>query len=715
MENLLNRWMAGVLFGSLWVAAHAALSPLGGEFPLLGNLKGHQQNPHVALGSEGGFVVWQTATEVDTTERVMVQRVGGDMTGISMGSRVSKSTDQWNELHPKVALRLDGGAVVVWVGGPRVDTDIYIRFLDRNGNYLGMPTLANSSLAGIQSDPSVITLSDGGVVVAWTSLDQDADGEGVYAQVFTAGGARLGGEFRVNQSEASNQSDAALAALGNGNFVVAWVNEAVAGMTSSGAQNLRGNLMGRVFDAQGSAMGNEYQLNDGNGVGFSPALAARADGGFTIAWAQRDEENMRNLSDIYVRSFNSSGLPLTDNQRHNTWLQGQQVSPELVQLDGETMVVWASYGQDESGGGIQGRLLSGGREFQVNSQGRMHQRAPSVATDGVNKFLAIWVNTVSPAHSILSGQRYVNSDSELGGVVDITEGEVKVVEASEGRRRATPVAQGHSDQVLGATAQVAISVSPPVTSEDAALPSDTVDPVVSNVLPSVSSGSTSTAAPLQPRLGAQRPVNSSLNAPSTTTGRHMLLAAARQRSLAKRSLTLRPGTTLAQSRAGQMVGATTRQSHARQLASLRSSSPRSSMANRRLQMPAYQRSSSWRTGVTAPSRTSRLAQSPSSSRSLASASSRYNSIMRNSLSRTGGSEGRSAKTRPVATSLQRSEGGMQIQWTGRSGARYQVQGSKDLRQWANVGAARSGAGRRDAVQINPDKGGARYYRVVQLN
>ncbi len=714
MKNVLNRWMAGILFGSFWVVAQAALSPLGSEFPLLGNLDGHQQNPHVALGPEGGFVVWQTTTEADSTERVMVQRLGGDMTGLGMGSRVSKSADQWNELDPHVALRLNGGAVVVWVGGPRASTDIYIRFLDRNGNYLGMPTLANSSLEGIQSAPNVITLSDGGVVVAWTSLDQDADGEGVYAQIFTAEGARLGGEFRVNQSEASNQSDAALAPLGNGHFVVAWVNEAVAGMTSSGAQNLRGNLMGRVFNAQGGALGDEYQLNDGNGVGFSPALTARSDGGFTLAWAQRDEENMRNLSDIYVRSFNSSGLPLTDNQRHNTWLQGQQMSPELVQLGGETMVVWASYGQDESGGGIQGRLLSGGREFQVNSQGRMHQRAPSVATDGVNKFLAIWVNTVSPAHSILSGQRYVNSDGELGGVVDITEGDVKVVQASEGRRRATPVAQGQQSQVLGAPTQLTLSISPPVTSEGTVVRGNTINPVASNALVSASSGATSTTVPLQPRLGAQRSVNSSLNSPSANAGRHTLLAAARQRSLATRSLTVRPGTTLAQSRSGQAAAATTRQSHARQLASLRSAAPRSSTASRRLQLPGYQRSSSWRTGVTTPSRTSQLSQFPSSSRrAFASASSRFDSVMRNSLSRTGTE--RSVQPKPVATSLKRSEGGTQIQWTGRSGARYQVQGSKDLRQWTNVGAARSGAGRRDAMQINPNSGGPRYYRVIQLD
>ena len=53
----------GIIWGIGMSVSQAALTPLGGEFPLLGNIAGHQQNPNVALGRTGGFVVWQTATE----------------------------------------------------------------------------------------------------------------------------------------------------------------------------------------------------------------------------------------------------------------------------------------------------------------------------------------------------------------------------------------------------------------------------------------------------------------------------------------------------------------------------------------------------------------------------------------------------------------------------------------------------------------------------
>jgi len=678
----------------------AALSPLGGEFALLGAQGGHQNNPHVALGSAGGFVVWQTATESDSTERVMVQRLGTDMTGVGAAARVSQSRESWNELNPRVALTADGGAVVVWVEGPRSSTDIYFRLLDANGNFLDVPSLANSYLKGNQSAPTIASLSSGDLVILWTSVDQDDEGAGVFGQIVTKSGARVGGEFRVNQAQQGNQSAPSLLALDNGRFVVAWVNEVVAGRTLAGAQNLRGNLMGRIFDSQGGALGNEYQLNEGQGVGFSPALGAGPDGGFTLAWEQRDEENMRNLSDIYTRAFNSSGLPLGDNNRQNTWLRGQQLAPEIIKLGDETLVAWTSYGQDDSGGGIQGRLLSGGREFQVNSQGRMHQRSPSLATDGGNKFLAVWVNTLSAKHSILSGQRYVSNDGDLKGVVDVTAGETEVVEAPETRRRAKPLAQAaQPDPVLTVATEIAVPLNTPESPAAAQVGQGNAEPVVSaGPTPTLSPPTVSAPAvdsSQQLSLGSRRLNRPSLATRSTTVGRNALLSAARQRASGSRTLMSRPTSSLASSRSGRSNISSPRYSFAQRLANQQSTAPRSSVASRQFQYSNNRLMAGRRT--------------------LASASSRYNSIMRNTISRTGSTRRAQSKAKPVATSLRRVNGEVSIQWTSRQGARYQVQGSSDLSNWANVGAARGGQGGRDSMQVNAAEGGPRYYRVVQVD
>ncbi len=687
----------------------AALSPLGGEFALLGDQKGHQNNPHVALAGPGGFVVWQTATESDSAERIMVQRLGADMTGVGVSARLSQSAERWNELNPRVALLADGGAVVVWVEGPRSSTDIYFRLLDGNGNFLGAPSLANSYLKGNQNAPVVATLSTGELVILWTSLGQDDEGTGVYGQVITKNGARVGGEFRVNQVQQGNQSAPSLVALDNGRFVVAWVNEVVAGRTLAGAQNLRGNLMGRIFDSQGRPLGNEYQLNDGQGVGFSPALGTGPDGGFALAWEERDEENMRNLSDIYTRTFNDSGLPLGDNKRQNTWLRGQQLAPEIIQLGSETLVAWTSYGQDDSGGGIQGRLLSGGREFQVNSQGRMHQRSPSLATDGGNKFLAVWVNTLSATHSVLSGQRYVSNEGDLAGVVDVTAGEAEVVEAPEIRRRAKPLAQAaQPDPVLTVATEISLPPSTPEATAAAQMGQENAKSValanpVQGTSPSVSMPTPPPAQVSAPTidssqqltLGSRRLTRSSLATRSATAGRNALLSAARQRASSPRTLMSRSRTSLASSRANRSNTSLPRYSFAQRLANQQLTAPRSSVASRQFQLSNNRLTTGRRT--------------------LASASSRYNSIMRNNLSRTGSASQSQSKPKPVATSLRRANDGVSIQWTSRQGARYQVQGSSDLTSWANVGAARGGQGGRDSVQVNTAEGGPRYYRVIQVD
>jgi len=72
------------------------------------------------------------------------------------------------------------------------------------------------------------------------------------------------------------------------------------------------------------------------------------------------------------------------------------------------------------------------------------------------------------------------------------------------------------------------------------------------------------------------------------------------------------------------------------------------------------------------------------------------------------------QNRPVAAGLIRRDAGTRLQWYGRGGTRYQVQGSDDLNTWRNIGAARVGTGGADSKSLNTENG-PRYYRVVRMN
>ena len=92
--------------------SQAALTPLGGEYPLLGNIAGHQQNPHVAVGPTGGFVVWQNATDDGKGERIAVQRLDGDYNGVGSTLVASQNIAAFNDINPRVSLLPEGNDFV---------------------------------------------------------------------------------------------------------------------------------------------------------------------------------------------------------------------------------------------------------------------------------------------------------------------------------------------------------------------------------------------------------------------------------------------------------------------------------------------------------------------------------------------------------------------------------------------------------------------------
>ena len=82
--------------------------------------------------------------------------------------------------------------------------------------------LVNSYTSSGQIQPAIAGLHDGGFVVAWESWYQDGSGDGIYAQAYDSEGTKIGAEFRVNSATANDQQLAAITALEDGGFMVAW-------------------------------------------------------------------------------------------------------------------------------------------------------------------------------------------------------------------------------------------------------------------------------------------------------------------------------------------------------------------------------------------------------------------------------------------------------------------------------------------------------------
>jgi hypothetical protein len=81
--------------------------------------------------------------------------------------------------------------------------------------------------------------------------------------------------------------------------------------------------------------------------------------------------------------------------RLNTHTYGDQYAPKISAFGRSYLTVWVSLGQDDSWEGVFGQFLNlngdpAGVEFRANTTTVSHQINPTVASDGVNRFLVVW-------------------------------------------------------------------------------------------------------------------------------------------------------------------------------------------------------------------------------------------------------------------------------------------------------------------------------------
>lgn len=401
-----------LLLAPVAVLAQANFASQGGEYGIAGGLLGDQVFPDASFKTSGGFLVWEdNATDGDGLG-ISARRLDRGFSGTLSSFRVNQQ-GALDQERPRVAMLNDGGAVFVWQGGQQGYQRVYARFLSMSNTWVTGDVLVNTFTNNSQLSPAVAVLANGNVVVVWTSFDQEAAGslQGVYAQLLSPTGAKLGGEFRINQTAAFNQRLPALATLADGRFVVAWVSEQQRFENSV-------DIYARFYSAAGDAAGNEFLINTSTNVTGHPSVAAGADGSFLVAWSECDSLNRSNNWDVVARPVWSGGTAGVT-RRINTTLYGDQIAPRVSAIGTDYLVVWMSLGQDGSREGVYGQFLRGdgfpaGSEFRVNTTTISQQMHPAVVSDGSGRFLAVWTSFVGgPGSFDLYAQRYESTTQPL--------------------------------------------------------------------------------------------------------------------------------------------------------------------------------------------------------------------------------------------------------------------------------------------------------------
>jgi hypothetical protein len=139
----------------------------------------------------------------------------------------------------------------------------------------------------------------------------------VYAQRFSAAGAKVGGEFRVNQATAASQRPSGIAMDGQGNFVVGW-------STSDGLTNTPGfayDAYARWYAVDGTPLTGDVVVSATTAGRQEGTLVGRdRDGNTLIAWSS-DQDG---TTDVFGRAFGPDGVPQGGEFRVNTATAGIQ-------------------------------------------------------------------------------------------------------------------------------------------------------------------------------------------------------------------------------------------------------------------------------------------------------------------------------------------------------------------------------------------------------
>ncbi|MCC7424852.1 MAG: hypothetical protein IT428_31660, partial [Planctomycetaceae bacterium] len=498
---------------------------VGGEFRVNTQTNEDQFTPGMAMNADGDFViVWSGGREDGRNHSVSAQRFDADGNAVGVEFEVNTGSPDLS-LEPSVAIGSGGDFVVTWNSSEQDGSGFGInaRRFDANGLALGGEFRVNTWTSADQFGSTVAIDADGDFVVAWSSRNQEAQesgvGDGIYAQRYNANGNVVGDEFLVNTYTTHDQTNPALAMRANGDFVIAWTSlyqdfevdgvyaqRFVAGSDPGGSaptaialssltvteDAAAGELVGTLSATDAdpgetftyelisgpgdthndlfAIIGNELRVvtalnllapdtltvrvraTDSTGLPFErsmtltvtisnpfgrelrinrwttgnqqfSAVAMSAAGDFVAVWEGQDSAGQDgNNRGVFARRFDALGNPFTDEFRVNALTTGFQGSPAVaMDSSGDFVVVWTSQSQDGDGFGVYARRFETagtplGDEFLVNVGTTGNQSSPSISMNASGDFVISWGSAgVGSNGGDIYARRYAANGDPLSG------------------------------------------------------------------------------------------------------------------------------------------------------------------------------------------------------------------------------------------------------------------------------------------------------------
>jgi hypothetical protein len=337
----------------------SAGSKVGTEFLVNSAASGSQFTASVATLQNGNFVVTWANSVTDPIPPMSGGNDGISARifspyGAPIGGEFQVDTSGSTSLFaPAVTALANGGFVISWDDWS--GNDVKARIYDSTGFPAGEEFTLNTNTSSTQDSSDLVALANGGFVATWRTTDGAADGSGeaVKAQIFSATGARVGAEFLVNTQKVDAQYDPSITALAGGGFVITWATRDPAQDGNSGA------VKGQIFSASGAKVGGEFLVNtQAADIQREAKVTGTPDGGFVVVWTNYSSSQDGSGFAIKAQAFDSAGAKVGAEMQVNTLATGSQFLPDIATLaDGRIIATWASESGDQGGYAIRAQIL----------------------------------------------------------------------------------------------------------------------------------------------------------------------------------------------------------------------------------------------------------------------------------------------------------------------------------------------------------------------
>ena len=411
---------------------------IGAEFLVNTAALGPQFTPAVTTFGEDRFIVtWVTTDPAQDGSGNAIKAQIFDSTGAKIGAEfLVNSQVSGSQFTPNVAELASGGFVISWDDWSGFDMKAQV--FDASGGRAGVEFRVNTRTDGFEEYGDIVGLTGGGFVATWRTTDSTVDGsnDAVMGQIFDSTGRRVGSEFLINSRVTGYQNEPTLAALANGGFAVAWNTS---DPTQDGSDSA---IKAQIFSATGSRLGGEFQVNSQvANRQYDPQIVGLADGGFAATWVTFDPLQDGSSFAVKAQIFDVSGNKVGSEFLVETLATGTQFLPEIEQLgNGNLLTAWTSETGDGSGYAVRGQIFESadggslpeppppaaaqavtyfpsGLEFQANSQTIGSQSHPVVAGFSDGCYIIAWDSDDAAQDgngSALKTQMFSSSGSKIG-------------------------------------------------------------------------------------------------------------------------------------------------------------------------------------------------------------------------------------------------------------------------------------------------------------